>query len=679
MADLIITGMSLTGGGITITLPPASAIIADTYFNYTTILLSGDGTNNATNATFVDSSTNNFTITRSGNTTQGTYSPYGSNWSNYFEGTDDFLSYSSNTTLNFGTGNFTVECWINLGNVTGSKVIVTGTDSDSFGLRYGTGFGANNGIGIYRASIADLEYCSFSFLPSVWYHVAVVRQSSAIKFFVDGTQQTTVGSGGGSFNYPVTSNVRIGTGDTGLEDYTGYISNLRVTKSAVYTANFTPSTTPLTAISGTSLLTCQSNRFIDNSTNNFAITRNGDVSVQRFSPFSPAAAYSAATIGGSAYFDGTGDYLSVPAGPFVFSTSSFTVEAWVYTTAYNTSGVGGEVVIDNWAGSPSGSYVTNQWQFWISTAGVVKFEYATGASTTVGIGTGTVPLNTWTHIAAVRNSTTVTVYVNGVASGSGTVSQSLGVSAAGSIARQTVGSTYSFTGYITDARIVNGTAVYTTTFTPPTAPLTAISGTSLLTNFTNAGIIDNAMMNNLETVGDAKISTVQSKFGGSSMSFDGTGDYLYRPDSVNVGFGTGNFTIECWVNTSAKDIVILDIRSPVDPNVPGVFFIQSSTGYIGYYDNTVGSISGTTNVATGSWIHLAWTRSGTTFRMFVNGTQEYSGTNSGNFGTSRPIYVGASNAATALFNGYIDDFRITKGFARYTANFTPPTAALPTQ
>ena len=86
---MIITGLTISAG-FTLTPPPTSSgIIADTYFNYTTVLLSGDGTNNATNATFVDSSTNNFAITRNGNTTQGTFSPYGANWSNYFDGNGD--------------------------------------------------------------------------------------------------------------------------------------------------------------------------------------------------------------------------------------------------------------------------------------------------------------------------------------------------------------------------------------------------------------------------------------------------------------------------------------------------------------------------------------------------------------------------------------------------------------
>jgi hypothetical protein len=79
----------------------------DSKFNYVTMLLHGNGTNGAQNNTFLDSSTNNFSITRNGNTTQGTFTPYGANWSNYFDGSSYFTSSTSQIVP---TGSFTVEC-----------------------------------------------------------------------------------------------------------------------------------------------------------------------------------------------------------------------------------------------------------------------------------------------------------------------------------------------------------------------------------------------------------------------------------------------------------------------------------------------------------------------------------------------------------------------------------------
>ena len=78
--------------------PNANNPPLDPQFNYVTMLLHGDGTNGAQNNTFLDSSTNNFTITRNGNTTQGSFSPYGSNWSNFFNGTDSWFTFTGTTT-----------------------------------------------------------------------------------------------------------------------------------------------------------------------------------------------------------------------------------------------------------------------------------------------------------------------------------------------------------------------------------------------------------------------------------------------------------------------------------------------------------------------------------------------------------------------------------------------------
>jgi hypothetical protein len=85
--------------------------VLDPYFTYTTLLLHGDGTNNANNHAFVDSSNNNFTITRNGNATQGTFSPFGDNWSNFFDGNGDYLSFTGSSNLT-AAGDFTFECWV---------------------------------------------------------------------------------------------------------------------------------------------------------------------------------------------------------------------------------------------------------------------------------------------------------------------------------------------------------------------------------------------------------------------------------------------------------------------------------------------------------------------------------------------------------------------------------------
>jgi len=182
-------------------------------------------------------------------------------------------------------------------------------------------------------------------------------------------------------------------------------------------------------------------------------------------------------------------------------------------------------------------------------------------------------------------------------------------------------------------------------------------------------------------IGNAQISTAQSKFGGASIAFDGTGDYLNIPSSVDFQFGTGNFTIETWLFTRSLSFfqVILDMR-PAEGNGAYIFLALNYTpGELLYYVNTSERIITTTSaIATNTWTHIAVSRLGTSTKMFVSGVQVGVWTDSTDYLISSPR-IGQSKFASFpdTFDGYIDDLRITKGVARYTANFTPPTAPFP--
>jgi hypothetical protein len=666
------------------------AYVFDPFWKYVTLLLHGNGTNGAQNNTFIDSSSNAFTITRNGSATQGSFSPYGPDWSNYFNGTSNSFSVPANTAFAFGQSDFTVQMWI--------YPTATITSPANIGLFY---IEQTNGlvVGLVNGYIAmglrTIGYdLTSTYIPplNTWTHIAVTRSSATTYIFANGVLVGTATAPGGNpannSNYVCTTGLPTIAGNyaggAGFGYFPGYISNVQIVKgTAVYTTAFTPPTAPLTAITNTSLLTCQSNRFIDNSANAFVITIAGTPFIQRFSPFSMGSTYSASVINGSGYFNGSTDSLAAPANTaFAFGQGDFTVQMWIYPTmATITSPANiGLFYIEQ----------TNGLVVGLNNGYIAMGQRTTGYNL---ISTYIPILNTWTHIAITRSSATTYIFANG--SLVGTITSSGGnpannINYVCTTGLPTIAGNYGggaafgyFTGYISNIQVVKGTAVYTAAFTAPTAPVTAITNTSLLLNYTNAGIYDNAMMNNLITVGNAQISTAQFKFGGASMYFDGAGDYLITnvPTNNLYIFGPSDFTIEFWLysvnfSTPVNTQIVVDFRpTSIDGAYPCIYFVS---GQIFYYVSSTNVITGTT-LSSSQWYHIALSRSGTNTKLFVNGTQvgsTYTDSNSYLCGANRPA-IGCRGFLLGdnSYNGYIDDLRITKA-ARYTANFTPPTSQL---
>ncbi len=670
------------GGTVTLT--------ADPYFDYTTLLLPGNGTNGAQNNTFLDSSTNNFTITRNGNTTQGTFSPFSqTGWGNYFDGTGDYLTAPSGASPS-GTGTFTVEFWIYpLPIASGYRVIFANGTGGGFAVLIQSAGTISYGRALVAVDGTTTGAVSFN----QWNHVALVRSGTGSNQFVVYINGTSAGTFTNSTNYSA-GTAYIGIDGNGIDfPVNAYLSNVRVTNTAVYTSNFTPSTTPLTAISGTSLLTCQSNRFVDNSSNAFAITRNGDVSVQAFSPFNPTAAWSAATYGGSGYFDGSGDYLSLADNAaFAMGTGNFTAEFWLYTADQS----------NNYPGILSASTYTDTGAISIrydNTGNANKiFIYLAGASPSdPAVTSSAYAFGQWIHVAVIRDSSTaLKIYVNGVLDGTATISAGQNVDFSGAnsfyIGRgfDVDGGAAYYAGYITNVRLVKGQALASGNFTPPTAPVTAssvgwtganaagsITGTmSLLMSATNAGIYDATSKNDLETVGNAQISTTQSKFGGSSMYFDGTGDWLIGRTTDLASFGTGDFTIEGWLYPSAvtgADRCLWDTRA--SSGDAGMVVFIDTNGKISTFTSNAIRLTSTNALSANTWQHFALCRYNGTMAVYINGIQNGTLAYSTTITCPGRISVAVRFDDLAPYTGYIDDLRITKGIARYTSNFTPPTTA----
>jgi len=723
------TGMflALLGGKVTVT---------DQFFEYTTLLLPGNGTNGAQNNTFLDSgnpaeftgsiagttltvtavasgtikvgqwisgsgitaspqttitalgtgtggigtytvnqsqtvasttiTSNGFPITRNGNTTQGTFSPFSqTGWGNYFNGSS---SLATPATGQFSaTGDFTISCWVYIPAFSTGVIVSSwaSTASDQWMLVH-----ESNGFIFYVGAPQTLNAPNTA-VTNQWMFLSVSRSGSALSMYANGsliasnTSSATIGN----------PNQSILVGQRGFSGspvyFTGYISDVRIVNGTAISGATVP-TSPATAVSGTALLTCQSNRFRDASTNNFTITANGSPSVQAFSPFNPSASWSAATYGGSGYFDGTGDYLSAASNAAftLGSSTDFCVEAWIYSTG--TPGTDA-VIAGTWQNGSSA--FANRWLLSLRTSGTVIYWWDSTGSP--GITYTGITTNQWVHIAVARSSSTITLYVNGVSRGTQTTNQAYTTQDSLKIGGGITG-TADFPGYISNFRLVVGSPVYTSAFTPPTAPLTAITNTSLLLNYTNAGIYDATSKNDLETVGNAQISTTQSKFGGSSMAFDGTGDYLTTVSKQEIIIGTSTFTAEAWVylTSSTTNQCIFGGSSA---NNPFALYINSSTQIAVDQYGTSEITFAVPTISLNAWYHVAVVRNSATTRVYLNGTESTTGgvSDSRNF-SGATNQIGANQTSNRLLTGYIQDARITKGIARYTANFTAPTSAFPT-
>jgi hypothetical protein len=221
--------------------------------------------------------------------------------------------------------------------------------------------------------------------------------------------------------------------------------------------------------------------------------------------------------------------------------------------------------------------------------------------------------------------------------------------------------------------------VHTFTDTDPTSLLLNFDGSNGSTTFTDDSGWGHAVTAN----GGAAISTTESKFGGSSGYFDGTGDYLTVPYAQDWNLAAVDFTIESWIRTSDTSSAYPSFVGRWQGTGEANWDFRHRSVDIGNVVVFVYSVDGTnpvivqTNVSVtdGEWHHVAACRSGSSLRLFVDGV--LSATHSiGNSVISNnsnvPLYVGYDPFGSSYFNGYIDSLRITKGQARYTAAFTPP-------
>ena len=395
---------------------------------------------------------------------------------------------------------------------------------------------------------------------------------------------------------------------------------------------------------------------------------------------------------GSVQFDGDGDELVIPtSSDFDLGSGAFTIEAFVYLNSSKDQ---------DFIGKNADAASKSGYEAGFLSTGAGVFYSGNGTSynaTTLGLTspTGTFATSEWFHIAVVRNGNTLTMYKNGVSVASN-VSFSHTITS-NSVNLQvgndgvSTGTSWHLNGYISNARVIKGKALYTKNFTPPTRELTVIPNTILLAcqSTTNAAqeatgktitVNGNAVANEL-TPG---LLTDVVKSGGTSaitgsVEF-GESDYLTLASSSDFNLGTGDFTIEFWIQPQKRFTsfpTIFEIDATNAANRLLINFRNTST---------LGLTSGTTVFATNagfnldSWFHVAVVRQSGVSRIYKNGisggdtacTEDFSNSGSSN------IFIGWDSTITSSekYNGFISNLRVIKGTALYTQNFIPPTAEL---
>jgi len=673
----------------------------DDDFNLVTGLYHFDGSNGAQNNTYLDSSSTSKTLTESGNVAQGTFSPFSADegkWSVYFDGSAAHNPICVGTGLGSAptdvyaeTSDFTLEFF----------VFTTIRQQTLFDSR--SGINASIGIVLYQNASGALVWyvgadkitaSASDMTANAWNHVALSRASGTSRMWINGTH---IGSFSDSFNYTNLGNYCIGgpVGYLGTYVFQGHISNFRFIKgTAIYSgsSDITVPTSALTAVTNTKLLTCQSNRYKDNSTVGNTITPIGSAysRIQPFSPFAPSSSYDAATKGGSAFFpigQTTNKIECGTSADFAFGTGAFTIEAWVYVTA------------DTYPYSR----IMNIGPYWnnVNSIGLLVDDtdhsskislgvYGAVSNQRVCVSTNATPRNEWFHVAVSRDGTgDFRLFVNGNLDSTNTSYRTVNVSSGGN-QPLTIGGTTDraveepFEGIISNFRVVKGTAVYTSSFTVPTAPVADVTNTKLLANFTNAAIFDQTGKTNIDTVGNAQLDTSVKKFGTASLELDGSNDFLKIRDGSLIPSGFEPFTVECFIYVNShKNYNNIGLSFGIQ------MYTDSGGKLICWLGNTSGAyfvngLQSTATISTTTWTHIALVRNSVypytsnTLTWFVNGTAGGQATE----GVSNSIApVGTYNTYAAIgayptgsykFNGFIDEFRITNK-ARYTSNFTAPT------
>jgi hypothetical protein len=650
----------------------------------------------------------------------------------YFNGTNAYAILPYTQFSNIYAGDFTIELWVNSGNVSVQSATIAqwsqiaGNTNAGFVVMIN---GSGRPVFYWGPTATILMTSAVSILANNWYHIAVTRSGNNFTMWLNGasvataTNSTTFTSGNGTANgtcvvvQPITMGNYIGTsagvvGASGINYFSGFLDEIKITQGiARYTAAFTPADSPTLAQDGTTGIainqfyastalqidangTNGSTSFTDSSRYNNTIAVQGGATISAVNPYLGS---------GSALFNGTNSAINTAYTSTVGSfstTNDWTIDFFVKVSAYPAVAY----CLFCSSAAPGTSYTSAgglNFIGYMNTTGGIEIEFTNNRSTGAFVDpgyVGNVPLNTWTHVAFVYNSTfnTLRTFVAGIEVGNIVM---VGMQPAISPARFTIGaidSGYSasprrfLSGNIDRFRCTLGQR-YNGKFVPdPTSNDPNSTNISLLLMCDGANgsttFID-TVGKTVTNVGSTAIATLPAKFGTGCASFNGSSQYLTVPDSTDLNLATGDFTVETWYNISATPGISSALITRCSSNVLTAADLQYFIGFVSggtltariYSASTiytVADLSGPLNDS--KWHHVALVRSGNVFSFYVDGKLRGSITqaitlNNGAWST----YIGGNtqSGTTYYYNGYQDDIRITKGIARYTANFQAPQIA----
>jgi len=623
-------------------------------------------------------------------TPQPTY--YGS-----FNGTNQYLSSPS---IALGSGNWTIEFFLYL-NAIGTAFYFDGRGGGTNGLQptiYYNGaiyFYTNGGIVITGSTPNTGQ----------WYHVAVSKVSGSTRLFLNGIQQGSTYSDSNTYVASSTNIQWVGGGGAAFTN--GLISNVRVTNTGLYSANFAPPTSQLTAVSGTQLLTLQNATIVDNSTNAYTITNNGSVTTTQTNQTTipgtifgnaqktPAVEYLVVAGGGGAgSYDGGGGAGGLLTGmvPVTIGTS-YTVTVGAGGTGNSTSqGVQGASSVFGSISATGGGFGGYPAGNGGSGGGAGQ---AVGATTPYSGGQGVFGQGNAGGSYAYAGSGTSNYVGGGGGGGAGTVGFNGAVLKGGNggagIASAISGTVTTYAGggggcgYSAGGPVVAGTGGVggggnggADTATAGTANTGGGGGGGAPGASGAAGGSGIVIISYPDTYNAPSALTgtyTASTSGSGSVLFSGA-QYIATADTTNVG--SGNFTVEGWFyfNSFGGSPVLVDTYNGTSTNSWNIY--GTTSNHFAWFSGAGTSFTGSATLSTGTWYHLAAVRSGTTIKTYVNGVQDGTVTDATNYNATGALWIGAQRNAgpQEYFSGYASNVRIIVGTAVYTANFTPPTAPL---